>query len=106
EASAPLRPRAPQRVEEPLLAVDALQEAVHLRAEPAARERVLPDAGEPDGAPVGDLHLPGAGVGTVVRAGAADEHAPRLARPPGAVQPDEAHPAAAVLLGSPRRPGG
>ena len=46
EASLSFRPDAPQRMEQPLAMIGALEVAIHLRAEEAARERVIGIAGE------------------------------------------------------------
>src|SRR5262245_5941206 len=53
--------------------VDTVEVVVHLGAERAARERVIGVARQPLRAAVPDFHHPGAGVGTVVPACAADD---------------------------------
>ena len=66
---------AAQRVQEPIAMVGSLDVAIDLGAEKAAGERVIRVAGNAHGAPVFDGHEHGAGVGAVVRAGAANDGA-------------------------------
>ena len=64
---------AAQGMEDALRAVDALQVGVDLGAEAAAGDGVVGVADELDGDAVLDRHLPGAGIGAIVRAAAADD---------------------------------
>jgi hypothetical protein len=64
---------AHKRVKKAVLGVDALQVVGDLAAEEADGDRVLGIAGHVGGPPVLDRHVHRAGVGTIVRAGAAHE---------------------------------
>ncbi len=72
EVAGALRPDAAQGMEDPVRAVDAVEEAVHLRAQLALAERMVGSAAELHRPPVGDGDLPPARVGAVVVAGAMD----------------------------------
>ncbi len=65
-----LRSGPAQRIEDAIRTVDAIEVVIDLRAEPAAGERVIRVAHELRGHAVLDADLPGAGVRTIVRAGA------------------------------------
>ena len=72
---------AHERVQDALVRVHALEVVRDLAAEEADRDRMVGIARDLRRAPVLDRHVHGAGVGTVVRAGAADEgHAAILRR--------------------------
>ncbi len=86
EAPLPLGALAHERMQQPLVRVDALQVVRHLAAEEPDGDRMVGVAGHLDGAPVLHGHVHRAGVGTVVRAGGAHEasgHA-QMVRPPEA----------------------
>ena len=76
EPALALRARAQERAQQPLRRVHALEVVRHLAAQEARRDRMLGVACDRGRAPIGvDLDEQGAGVGAIVRAGAADDSA-------------------------------